>query len=136
MNRKIIILLAIFCFLTVGCGSKKIKKDKKMEKEIGFNVNFNIGKEQTVDNLKITDASLLLYNDGNTKYQANVTNESDSEVELKYIEIKFFDKDDKELDTFIGYIGSKLMMDESREMTCNKGTDLSQAVRVEYKIIK
>ena len=91
-------------------------------------------KDQVVDNLSFENATLEYANNVST-FKVEVTNDNTEAYNLKYIEIKFKDSEDK-VSKLIGYIGEVIASGETREITASIDKDITDSVSLEYSIIK
>ena len=87
-----------------------------------------------IEGLKIKNINLE-YNEGVSTYTAEITNTNENSYNLKYIEIVFEDSEGKK-DTLIGYIGNILEGKETKEIKSSIDKDITNAVSIEYNIIK
>ena len=87
-----------------------------------------------IEGLEIKNMNLE-YNEGVSTYTAEITNTNENSYNLKYIEIVFEDSEGNK-DTLIGYIGNVLESKETKEIKSSIDKDVTNAVSVEYNIIK
>ncbi|MCH5167610.1 MAG: hypothetical protein J1F35_06970 [Erysipelotrichales bacterium] len=129
INKKAFGILALIIIVAIGS-------------IIVFNVTFSAGgvntfydvelKDTTVGDVTITDVEMNAEN-GITKYTATV--KASANTEVKYINIKVLDKDNKELVTLIGYVGSTLSKNETKEIEASTDADLDNINSIEYEVI-
>lgn len=91
-------------------------------------------RNQTVEGLSFEDAELV-YENGVTKFQVAVYNESGDIYSLKNISINLKDESNK-VTTLVGYVGESLEKDEAKLITASIDQDLSSSVKLEYVINK
>lgn len=132
------ILILSLCLLTVvGCGCKNKKDNKQNKKEKApFEVNFDLSEEITVDGLKISNIQTIVDEKGISNYTATVTNTTNSVYKLNQINMIIRDKNEEEVATLMGYIGTNIAPDESRTLTVSTDIDLMNGYEIEYKIKK
>ena len=87
-----------------------------------------------IEGLEIKEINLE-YNEGVSTYTAKITNTNENSYNLKYIEIIFKDENENET-KLIGYVGNTLEKDETKEIKSSIDKDITNAVSVEYNIIK
>ena len=91
-------------------------------------------KDQVVDNLSFTNATLEYVNN-ETTFEVEVTNKNIDEYNLKYIEILFTDEENN-INKMMGYIGNSIKKDETKKVTAKIDKDITNSVSLEYVIIK
>jgi len=91
--------------------------------------------DQTVDNLEFKNANLV-YENGVSKYTAEVTNSLTTNYALKTINIIFKDSTGTEIENLIGYIGNNLTPGEVKLLDASVDRELTDIVTIEYKINK
>jgi len=91
--------------------------------------------DQTVDNLEFKNANLV-YENGVSKYTAEVTNSLTTNYALKTINIIFKDSTGTEIENLIGYIGNNLTPGEVKLLDASVDKELTDIVTIEYKINK
>lgn len=91
--------------------------------------------DQTVDNLEFKNANLV-YENGVSKYTAEVTNSLTTNYALKTINIIFKDSTGTEIENLIGYIGNNLTPGEIKLLDASVDRELTDIVTIEYKINK
>ena len=128
LTITIVILLSIT--LLTGCGKKDDKKD-----EIKSNTNENVVKDQVIDELTLTNTSLITKN-GESTLVTLVTNSTGSTKTVKTFDIFVKDEKGEVIVTLTGYVGGEVPPGESRTITSNVEMDLSKAKSVEYVIKK
>lgn len=129
-NIKILGLLFIATVLVLtGCGNKKEQDGAKI------NTNNDVIKDQTVEEFKMEN-TMLIYEDGRTTLETTVTNTSSETAYLKEFEIKVLDAEGSEITTLIGFVGSEIKAGESKVITSYCGEDLTNAVSLNYTVIR
>lgn len=128
MKKIFIIGLGILVLLT-GCA----KKTKKLESTV--NTNENVVSDKVVDNFKFENTSLI-YEDESSVFETTITNVGTLDEDLEEIEIVVKDKKGNEIVTLSGFIGSTILVNESKVITSYCNEDLRNAYSIEYKIIK
>jgi len=91
--------------------------------------------DQTVDNLEFKNANLV-YENGVSKYTAEVTNSLTTNYALKTINIIFKDSTGTEIENLIGYIGNNLTPGEVKLLDASVDRELTDIVTIEYRINK
>ena len=91
--------------------------------------------DQTVDNLEFKNANLV-YENGVSKYTAEVTNSLTTNYALKTINIIFKDSTGTEIENLIGYIGNNLTPGEVKLLDASVDRELTDIITIEYKINK
>lgn len=86
----------------------------------------------TVDGVNISDIEIKEEN-GITKYEANI--KPLEERNINYIKIIFNDKDNANIVTLIGYVGTNLKSQEKKIINASTDADLSQAKSIKYEIV-
>lgn len=134
--KKIVTMLVIgICTmgLVTGCGCSK--KEENKEEGPKVNTNEDVIKDQTVEVFHFTNTSLI-YENGTTKLQTTVKNTSSETAYLKEFKIHVKDANGKDMEVLIGFIGSELKAGESRVIDSYTVVDLTEAVSMEYEVIK
>ena len=116
----LIIFLVVVIALIVGIIiSFKFNKEKisiAKEPKIVANTKEGIIKEETYENLKFNNISLIT-EDGYTTFTADVTNTSAENSTISDVDIVLQDKDGNEVITLRGNIGEPLKPNETRTIT-------------------
>ena len=121
--KKILLVIVSFLFIT-GC-SKQIFNNPVV------NNNELIVKEQVIDNLRFSDASLI-YEKGISTFKVNITNNGDK-VSPNGLDVIFKNENDTVITTLDGTFGD-IEKDSFIALTLTSDIDLSKAYKVEYKI--
>lgn len=140
----IITIILIFSLIVIGFMLlKPNKKDpnintnnrENIEEELyKTNNNENVLKDQEVDKFKFTNTSLN-YIEGNSVLRVSVTNITNEDVTLQEFKIHVYDKDKNELVTLTGFVGDKILAEETKFIECSYADDLTNAEFIEYEII-
>ena len=91
-------------------------------------------KDQVVDNLSFTNATLEYVNN-ETTFEVEVTNKNIDDYNLKYIEILFTDEENN-INKMMGYIGNSIKTDETKKVTAKIDKDITNSVSLEYVVVK
>ena len=91
-------------------------------------------RNQEVDNLSFTNASLEYKDDAST-FKVEVTNTNQEIYNLKYINIIFTDEADN-TNTLLGYIGNEINPNETKTIVASIDKDITNSVNLKYEIVK
>lgn len=134
--KKIVTMLVIgVCTMSLvtGCGcSKKTENNNGGPK---VNTNEDVIKDQTLEVFHFTNTSLI-YENGSTKLETTVKNTSSETAYLKEFKIHVKDANGKDMEVLIGFIGDHLKAGESRVIDSYSIVDLTNAVSMEYEIVR
>lgn len=130
VNISLILLIGIF--LLTGCGNKEKENE---ETDTKVNTNENVVKDQTLENFKFENTSLV-YENGNSVLETIVTNTSSETTYLKEFKIMVKDASGNEIVTLKGFVGDSLGAGESRTITSSYGDDLTEAKSITYEVIR
>ena len=131
---KISILLLMSIGLITGCSCSK-KEEEKKKPDIKVNTEENVVKDQEVEGIQMTNASMIT-EDGLTTFQTKVTNNTGSDYTLNEYNIIVKDKEGNIIKTIPGYVGSTIKVGETKELKSTTNADMSKAYSVEYEVIK
>lgn len=123
----IVIIVSIIAIIVLV-----VNKDKEEEFTIdGINLptNKEILKESTIDNLKITDISLLT-RDGISTYKATVTNESDEDIDINALYVIFYEGDTE--NKTLALYDTKISSKEEKYINITSELDLTNTTKIEY----
>ena len=95
----------------------------------------SIYKEIIVDGLSFHDAAIVEEN-GLYTYAVKVKNNNKSDYKLQYFIFKFYDKNNKEIASLVGYVGDVVKKGDETTVTSNVDIDIRDAKKVEISIIK
>lgn len=98
------------------------------------NDNFGVIEDKELNGLKFTNTSLI-YSDNSSKLKTLVTNNTDSDIEVKIFDIYVKDKDGNNIVTLVGYVGEVVPRGNSREIESYVDMNLKDAYSIEYKIV-
>lgn len=133
MNRKkiLIIILIVTLLLTVIVFSSSGNKEKELSSIDGVVSphNKDVLGEQTIDNLKITEVSMLKVNDV-SKFKALVTNKTANTVNIKRLKVIFSQKT-KKTDVVV-LENVKLAGNDNVRIDVETEIDLSLVTDIEY----
>lgn len=135
--KRILLILMLITFIT-GCGEEKkevesIKVDTS--NVIYQNSNKNVIRKQEVEGI-VFDNVTLKTNNSMSFFTTNVTNTNAIKIDLKYIKITAYDKNEKMLLTFNSYIGDSIDVNQTLKLSSNIEGDLTHIYSVKYEIIK
>ena len=136
MDKKQKILVAIMIVIILACVALSIfivykhNKNKTENKDTGnFVVASELTKEETIDDIKISDISILKGDDVSS-YIANVTNTKNEAKTVKTLYVNFY---------FVDTVFSSLLLEneelaanESRNIQLSIDRDLSQCYKITY----
>ena len=91
--------------------------------------------DQVVDGLSFEKADLV-YENGISKYTAELHNDQSSDYMLKYIEIVFKDVDSNEITRMATYVGDNIKADSVRYITASIDQEITGISAIEYVIQK
>ena len=131
---KVSILLLMSIGLITGCSCSK-KEEEKKKPDIKVNTEENVVKDQEVEGIEMTNASMIT-EDGLTTFQTKVTNNTGSDYTLNEYNIIVKDKEGNIIKTIPGYVGSTIKAGETKELKSTTNADMSKAYSVEYEVIK
>ena len=103
--------------------------------ELKPNTNEGVVGDKIIEGLKFTNSSLVTSEAGSNLISL-VTNTTDTNIEVRIIDIIVKDKDGKLLVNMQGYVGGSIPAHDSREVYSSVDMDLSSATDIEYKIVK
>lgn len=103
--------------------------------ELKPNTNEGVVGDKIIEGLKFTNSSLVTSEAGSNLITL-VTNTTDTNIEVRIIDIIVKDKDGKVLVNMQGYVGGSIPAHDSREVYSSVDMDLSSATDIEYKIVK
>ena len=121
--KKILIVIITLLFMT-GCKTNEIFENPKV------NNNELIVTEQTINNLKFSDVSLI-YEKGLSTFKVTITNLGDTVS--PNLEIVFKNENDTVITTLDGSFGT-IDKDSFIALTLTTDVDLSNAYKLEYVI--
>lgn len=94
--------------------------------------NKEILKEKTVENLKITDISLLT-REGISTYKAKVENNTNKDIEIDFLYVIFYEE--KQENKIIALQDSTIEAESQTYINISSETDLSKTNNVKYELI-
>lgn len=94
--------------------------------------NKEILKEKTVENLKITDISLLT-REGISTYKAKVENNTNKDIEIDFLYVIFYEE--KQENKIIALQDSTIEAESQTYINISSETDLSKTSNVKYELI-
>lgn len=127
---KLFVVCLSVIVLVTGCGNKKEEKEESI-----VNTNEHVIKDQTVDNFKFENTSLLYENESSV-FETTITNISDEDAKIQEIEIIVKDRKGNEIVTLYGFVGSVILAKDSKVITSYCREDLREAYSINYKIVK
>ena len=130
MNKKILIILFSLVFIT-GCSFNK-KNDTSNEHIVRANTNDEVIKDNELENFSFKNTSLV-YEDNTSTLITTVKNNSNDNSYLEEFKIHVY-KDDIELITLTGYVGSFLSPLEEKVIVSSYGEDITSATSITYEI--
>ena len=134
INMSLVLLIGII--LLTGCANKiKDKKQDENNNDTKVNTNQDVIKDQTLENFKFENTSLV-YENGNSVLETIVTNTSSETTYLKEFKIIVKDVSGNEIVTLKGFVGDSLGAGESRTITSSYGDDLTEAKSITYEVIR
>ncbi|MCM1370468.1 MAG: hypothetical protein NC181_01060 [Clostridium sp.] len=134
-------LIGLSVALVTGCGCEKKKEEDKntpdtpTEDQVKVNTNEEAIKDQTLGVFTFKNTSITYIN-GTSTLITEVTNTSDKEQELAEFKISVKDKDGKEIEKLVGFVGGNMPANTTRTITSSTAIDLTDAVSIEYSIEK
>lgn len=127
MKKSLLIILILLLFIT-GCGKNKNDKLNDL-----VNDNAKLIDEVKVDNFIISDLSIVY--DKGSSINATVTNTSNKQITIKFVNIRLFDIQNNEVLNVNAYVGNKFNAKETKELNLEASDNLLKVVRAEYRII-
>lgn len=136
MKKVILTVLVVSSvFVLTGCGkNKKVVTPDIEEEKIKTNTNENVIKEAEIDGLKIEKSSIV-YEDGLTTLTTSITNISNEVKVVDSIKITYTLEDGTKTD-LLAVIGDPITQNQTVYITSTTDIDLTNAVSVEYEIMK
>ena len=141
MNKvvKFGLVALISMSLLTGCGCSKQNKDNETNntpaEEEKFNTNEGVIEDKELNGLNFTNTSLEVKDNASTLV-TSVTNPTSSAIEVRVFDIIVKDKDGNVMTTLQGYVGGEIPAGQTRKITSNVDMNLTDAVTIEYKLIK
>lgn len=132
MKKIGLLVLVTMSLLTVatGCGCKKKEKE-----EVKANTEQEVIKDQKVEVFAFTNTSLV-YENGTSTLETLVTNTSKEKQFLAEFKIHVKDAKGNVIVTLTGFIGDSIEAGSSKKITSTYGSDLTNAAKIEYEIVK
>lgn len=131
MKKKILITIGILILLVIVIFISTGKKDKKTSVN-RLNNNPNVIKDQTIENLSITNVAITIDKNNVSTFTADVTNTANYANTIETINIILKDKTNTVLATLTGFIGN-INKGEISKISVSTDIDLSKASSIEYK---
>lgn len=128
----IVISISLFFVLNKKVEKKKIKENKD---DTVFITDEGVVEDKIVDGLKIADTTLTV-KDNVSRLVTNVYNNTSSDYILNEYKISVYDKDDNIIITLPGYVGEVIESGKTKIIDSSVDKDLSNAVRIEFEVIK
>ena len=104
---------------------------------------FSSNDVQVFNNLELNDQEIekISLNDISIESESGVytykaTLKANEDVELKYVRIIMKDSDNKEIVTWIGYVGNTLSKNEEKILEASTDADISTLNYIEYEVVK
>lgn len=123
-------LLLVLLVLTMWLKLKPVNNTKKIAKsedKIYAHTDEGIVKEENLEGLKFSNISLITENDYTT-FTCDVTNTSDSDINMENVDIVLKDKDDKTVITLLGNIGDTMKPSDIRTVTASAKGEFKDVV--------
>lgn len=130
--KKIIYIIFITLLLTCGCSKKQTNTFKD---SIRVSTSENIIKNQTIDNIFISNVSLI-YEDKSSTFTCDITNNSDNAQYIKEIKIHIKTKKGRDIIVLSGYVDKTILPSETYSIASSYTLDLTKAYSVEYEIVR
>ena len=129
---KVLIIILLIILITVLLILLKFDKSRDVvisndDNENIINTNKGIISDVDYKGLHFNNISLV-GNDGMFVFNADVKNNTNHDIEIEKFNIEFYDKDNKEIITILGYIGDKILPNSKTTVNATTSVDLSQAV--------
>ena len=131
------VLVPVFCVLMVtGCGKKENNNTPANEGgKVDPNTIVHTIDEQTIEGLTFTDAVVEFKNNEST-FNVKVSNNTESPIAVNQIIMHLKDKDNNELAYLVGTIADTIQPGENRTIGSSYAGDFSEAIHVDYEVIK
>lgn len=126
----VIILIVVLAVMTIFLMINSKTDGNGINK---LNNSSELIKDQTIENLKISNVTVAIHEDKTSTFSADVTNTSDSANEIETIDIIIKDKDGNVLTTLVGYVGVGLKKGDISKINATTEIDLSKAFSAHYK---
>ena len=136
-KKKVTLIVSILVIVLSVALSILIMTNKEEEKTsntiegITLPETKDILKDSTVENLKITNVSLLT-RDGTSTYKAQVTNETDKDINIDSLYIIFYQGEEEKKVPALKY--SIVKANNSSYINISFESDLSKTTKIEYVI--
>lgn len=119
----LVILIIVVSVIVINNNKGTEKKTKKVtQKAI---TEQEVIKDETFGNLNFTNTTLIKDGDQYT-LSMDVTNSTQSEIDIEQVNINLKDKDGNSVIVLLGYIGDPMKAGETRTITSSVATDLSK----------
>lgn len=133
-KKKILLIGSIVIILASVIASIYIISTKEEEPEytidgIDLPENKNILKDSTVENLKITSASLLT-RDGISTYTAQVSNNTETNIDIDSLYVVFYEGEKE--NKILALKDSTITANNKTYINITSETDLSKTTKIEY----
>lgn len=126
--KKVLIFILIVLIIGAAFFIFKPKETPKVEKKVVPKTNEKLLKEQVVDNVLISNISLVTKNN-KTVFSAKITNLTANELKYKNLQIIINDQT-----TLIGYFGENLKPEETKIVTAEASSNIKNIKSLELKL--
>lgn len=126
--KKIIIVLVLVLLLSISLYLYFNKKSDSNSTE-------SIYKDITVEDILFTNSNII-HEDGLYTYTVNIKNTGKNSKYINMIKFYFYDKDNKEIATLIGYVDKKLDNNQTDLITASCDSNIKDFDHLEIKILK
>lgn len=129
--KKIKILIALLAlFIFTGCNTKKVNNENTNKKN-----SIEVSKQKNVDGFEFSTGKIT-YKDGISTFETKIKNNNKENIEIKYIMITVYDKNNTVITEIPGYIGETIKKNETKKISSSIDIDLTNTKKIEYKIVK
>lgn len=118
----LVILIIVVSVIVINNKGTEKKTKKVTQKAI---TEQEVIKDETFGNLNFTNTTLIKDGDQYT-LSMDVTNSTQSEIDIEQVNINLKDKDGNSVIVLLGYIGDPMKAGETRTITSSVATDLSK----------
>ena len=135
-KKKVLLIVSTIVILASVVASIYIISTKKEEPEdliegINLPENKDILKDATIENLKITNVSLLT-RDGISSYKAEVVNNTNNDIEIDSLYVVFHENEQE--NKILALKNTKITANNKTYIDITSESDLSKVTKIEYTL--
>lgn len=134
MNKKKLLMIGsiiviIISIIVIIIMLNKNQKEKFTIDGISLPQNKEVLKESSVENLKISDVSLLTRN-GTSTYKATISNDTEEDIDIKILYVVFYEKNVEY--RAIALYDTQILATKEKYIDITSDKDLSNITKIEY----